>query len=87
VLPLRAGNFLTGRAELVDKDELFPTGAVYRIGAYTGGFTHDIAHLWNAVETGVGANFTAYSVPSAIQRYYGTHPFAVNVYLRLRLKP
>jgi len=87
VLPLRGGNFLTGRAELVDKDELFPAGAVYRIGAYTGGFTHDIAHLLNAVETGVGANFTAYTFPSIIQHYYGAHPLAVNVYLRLRLKP
>ena len=86
VLPIRGTNFLTGRFEVVDKDELLPTGLPYRIEAYTGGFTHDIAHVFG-LETGIGANLTAYTIPVALKPYYGDHPFAVNVYLRLRLKP
>jgi hypothetical protein len=98
LLPIPGKNFLTGRVELVDKDELFaddPTleaqldgtaGSTFCIGAYTAGLTHDIANLFGAVETGIGANFTAYTVPAAIQPYYGKHPFGASVYLRLRLK-
>jgi len=39
------------------------------------------------VETGIGANFSTYRVPAAIQPFYGAHPVAVNVYLRLRVQP
>ena len=38
------------------------------------------------VETGIGANFTTYTMPDAIKPYYGSHPMSVNMYLRLRLK-
>ena len=99
VLPVPGHNFLTGRIELVDKDELFSddlaleqnldrtAGSTFRIGAYTVGLTHDLAHLFHAVETGIGANVTTYSLPAAIKPYYGDRPFGVNVFLRLRLKP
>jgi hypothetical protein len=87
VLPVRGENFLTGRFELVDKDELFASGIPYRIGAFTTGFTHDVAYLFDKVETGVGANLTAYRVPAAVTAYYGQHPFGFNVYVRFRLKP
>jgi hypothetical protein len=98
VLPVPGRNFLTGRFELVDKDELFAdneeleehldrtAGSTFRIGAYTAGLTHDLPRLVRDVETGIGANFTAYSLPPAIQPYYGGHPYAVSVYLRFRLK-
>jgi hypothetical protein len=96
-LPITRRNFLTGRAELVDKDELFSdrpsleafldrtVGSTFRIGAYTIGYTRDVelSRYW---ETGVGANLTAYSLPGAIQPYYGDHPLGVSVYLRVRLK-
>ncbi len=96
-LPITRRNFLTGRVELVDKDELFSdqpsleelldrtVGSTFRIGAYTIGYTRDVAvsRYW---ETGVGANLTAYTVPGAIQPYYGDHPLGVSVYLRVRLK-
>jgi hypothetical protein len=99
LLPIPGRNFLTGRIELTDKDELFANdpaaedlfdrtvGSTFRIGAYTGGFTHDLANLLGHVETGIGANVTAYSVPAAIRTVYGSHPFSVNVYLRFRLIP
>lgn len=87
VLPVPGRNFLTGRWELVDKDELLATGQVFRIGGYTFGVTHDLPAVIRGVETGIGANATAYSLPASLDRYYGAHPFGVDVYLRLRLKP
>jgi hypothetical protein len=99
VLPIRRRNFLTGRFELVDKDELFsndPTledyldhvaGSTFRIGAYTIGYTRDIAAPFHSLEMGIGANFTAYTLPAAIKPYYGDHPTGFSVFLRLRLKP
>jgi len=77
VLPVPGKNFLTGRSELVDKDELFSdnpeleaqidrtAGSTFRIGAYTAGLTHDLPSLIHGVETGIGANVTTYSLPAA----------------------
>src|SRR5579863_1625310 len=98
VLPVARKNFITGRAELVDKDELFAGqsdieqhldllyGSTFSIGAYTLGYTRDVA-LFRFVETGVGANFTTYSLPDAIKPYYSSHPLGGNIFVRFRLKP
>lgn len=98
LFPVSARNFLTGRIEVVDKDELFSdqpaledqlarsAGSTFRVQAYTLGLTHDLGTFHN-VETGVGANVTNYAIPAAIQPYYGSHPVGVNIYLRLRLNP
>ncbi len=97
VAPYRTRNFVTGRAELVDKDELFldqpdvegfldrTAGSTFRIGAYTLGYTRDIA-VFHHAETGLGFNFTAYTTPPAIKPYYGQHPTAWNIFARVRLK-
>jgi hypothetical protein len=97
-LPVTRKNFVTGRWELVDKDELFADqpaleqqidtlyGSTFRIGAYTGGYTRDF-DLLRDVETGIGVNFTAYTMPGAIKPYYGAHPFGANIFLRVRLRP
>jgi hypothetical protein len=84
VYPLSRRNFLTGRWELVDKDELSVTG-IFRIGAYTAGYTRDIGHLKH-LETGIGANLTTYTLPDTLKPYYGDRPWGVNVFLRLRLR-
>jgi hypothetical protein len=98
VLPIRRKNFITGRIELVDKDELFRDqpdleqrlnsmyGATFRIGAYTIGYTRDV-HVFRDVETGIGANLDMYSLPGAIKPYYGDHPVGGNIFVRFRLKP
>jgi hypothetical protein len=98
VYPFRKKNFLTGRIEFVDKDELFANDhrlehslehtaeSIFRVHAYTFGYTRDIGTFKN-VEVGLGANMTAYTVPSAIKPYYGDSPCGANIYLRLRLKP
>ncbi len=90
--PVSRRNFLTGRAESVDKDELFANhpeiepGRAFRIGAYTAGYTRDVG-AYKSLVAGVGANITAYTTPSALKPYYGDHPWGVNVYVRFRLKP
>ena len=103
VLPIARKNFVTGRVELVDKDELFAGqpeieehldvlyGSTFRVGAYTIGYTRDVSLFHSAlsrfVETGIGANFTGYSLPSAIKPYYGNHPVGGNIFVRFRLRP
>ena len=96
-LPIRGKNFITGRIELVDKDELFagqPSielqldrnyGSTFRVGAYIIGYTRDI-DTFPGFETGIGANIETYSLPSAIKPYYGNHPVGGNIFLRIRLK-
>ncbi len=86
VVPISKRNFLTGRIELADKDELFvPIPGTFRIGAYTLGYTRDV-ELFSHVETGIGANFSLYSLPDAIKPYYGARPLGGNIFIRLRLK-
>ncbi len=97
VLPVGSRNFITGRAELVDKDELFSAqpeiqeqlaitaGSTFRVGSYTIGYTRDIS-VFDRIETGIGFNFSAYSLPSAIKPYYGDRPVGGNIFIRFRLK-
>jgi hypothetical protein len=84
VAPFRQKNYLTGRFELVDKDELSVPGT-HRIHAYTAGYTRDIVTFQHAL-VGLGANVSGYAIPSELHRAYGEHPWGVNIYLRLRLK-
>ena len=84
VAPVRRANFVTGRFEVVDKDELGLPAA--RIQAYTAGYTRDLGAPLKHVQAGIGANFTAYAVPDAVRPYYGAHPWGVNVYARFRLR-
>jgi len=90
-------NYVTGRFELVDKDELFndqpairehldqTAGSTFRIAAYTFGYTRDVILVpW--LVTGIGGNFTVYGVPEAIRPYYGQHPAGFLFFLRARLK-
>jgi hypothetical protein len=98
VIPFREKNFITGRYEWSQRDELFAgdpalatqiaasTGAeIFNVNAYTIGYTRDIGTFSN-VETGLGANLSLYGIPDAIKPYYGDHPLGVNVYLRIRLR-
>ncbi|HZS51529.1 MAG TPA: hypothetical protein VFA54_11745, partial [Bryobacterales bacterium] len=96
VYQFRHTNYLTGRVEMVDKDELFQAqpqlrdrleetaGSTFRIIPYTLGYTRDVS-LLPGLTTGFGANVTLYRVPAVIQRYYGEHPVSVIFYMRVRL--
>ena len=97
VVRFREKNYVTGRAELVDRDELFvnqpaiqqhlaaTVGTTFRSGAFTAGYTRDV-RLVPHVVTGIGGNVTLYNVPSAIQPYYGEHPAAFYLFLRFRIE-
>jgi hypothetical protein len=79
-------NYAYTRLELVDKDELFPSAPVhpaYRIGAYTFGGARDLVQNRTG-QIGVGADLTFYSKPGALDRFYGTNPVSVHVFLRFR---
>ena len=99
VVPFRRRNFVTGRFEWSQRDELFDnnlelaervtqsTGRhAFDVSAFTAGYTRDVPLLRN-VETGVGANATAYVIPGSLTPYYGDHPWGVNAFIRVRLKP
>ncbi len=87
VARFRKSNYLTGRIEVDDKDELSTGTQALRgtIGAYTLGYTRDVARL-PGLGAAVGANFTSYSMASDVHKVYGQHPVSVMVFLRLRLR-
>jgi hypothetical protein len=76
-------NYVSGRAEVVDKDELAISNGVYRVRALTIGYSRDIVKT-GFVAGAVGANVTAYSMPSGIKPYYGSNPHSFYVFLRVR---
>jgi hypothetical protein len=89
VVPVRRKNFVTGRFEWSQRDELFehehgPAHA-FAVSAFTAGYTRDVALIRN-VQTGLGVNATAYAIDDALKPYYGSAPWGVNVFLRVRLK-
>lgn len=99
VTPVGRKNFITGRFEWSQRDELFEydhelaheiehrTGkSAFNVAAYTAGYTRDVSLIRNA-QTGIGANFTLYGIDAALEPFYGNRPWGVNLFLRVRLKP
>ena len=90
VLQFQERNYVTGRAEVVDKDELFADQAVpaaiassvFRIKALTIGYSRDLL-MTRSLVGAVGANITGYSTPSAIKPYYGS-PHSFYLFMRFR---
>ena len=88
-------NYLTGRFEFVDKDELFVDSEdpyvlandlenqVFKIKAFTAGYSRNF-DLIKGFETGFGGNVTLYAKPSVLDPVYGKHPTGVYFYFRLR---
>jgi hypothetical protein len=82
----KSRNYAFSRMELVDKDELFPNNPLlpsFRIGAYTLGEVRDLvqSRLW---QLAVGADFTFYSKPTALDSAYGQNPVSFQIFLRVR---
>ena len=74
-------NFVTGRAEIVDK-ELFANETV-RIKALTVGYSRDVIKTASFAGA-LGANVTAYSIPDSIKPDYGSSPHSIYFFIRLR---
>jgi len=95
VTPAGRKNLITGRIEWSQRDELFAANPSIAatlprwidITAFTGGYTRELSN-WRSADLGIGANFTGYRVEniSAISSVYGTRPWAMSVYVRVRLK-
>jgi hypothetical protein len=99
VLPIARKNYLTGRFEWSQRDELFADQPAlestlprwFDISAYTGGYTRNIGR-WRDADFGLGANATAYGADGALSHpplsaIYGDHPWGASIYLRVRLNP
>jgi len=98
VVPVSRKNLFTGRFEWSQRDELFddepqlasqithvthqPT---FVVNAVTLGYTREL-NLFRNVQTGVGANVSSYVIDQALKPFYGSHPWGINIYLRLRLR-
>jgi hypothetical protein len=93
-LRFRNLSYLWGRIENVDRTNVLLLGGkaepegfqehfLARVQAYTMGFDRDI-HLIPQFETALGAQFTLYRAPAALEPIYGAHPRGVVLLLRLR---
>jgi Cu/Ag efflux protein CusF len=91
VLQFAGRNYVTGRAEIVDKDELFAGQNVpadierglFRVKALTIGYSRDVLTT-QSLAGALGVNVTAYAIPAAIKPYYGSSPHSFYLFLRLR---
>ena len=84
VARFRSLNYVTGRLEVVDKDEL-PLAGQFRVGAYTAGYTRDF-NMGPRIAAGLGMNFTSYNMAAALHQIYGARPVAVLVFVRFKLR-
>jgi hypothetical protein len=99
VVPVRRRNFVTGRFEWSQRDELFEYDhdlahdivertqkRAFNVSAFIVGYTRDVDLVRN-VQSGIGVNVTAYAIDSALKPYYGDRPWGMSVFVRFRLKP
>ncbi len=78
-----------GRAERVEKDELFEEGAplhadAFAVGKLTLGYRYDFAR-WKRSVWGAGAAASAYVLPAALRPAYGREPVSFMLFVRARL--
>jgi hypothetical protein len=59
-------------------------GAHSNVVTLTVGAVHDLAII-HGFETGVGADFTVYHVPAALEAAYGSHPISLHLFVRVRV--
>jgi hypothetical protein len=56
-----------------------------RVQAYTFGYDRELGHVRH-ISTALGAQFTAYGVPTTLSRTYGSHPYGAVVFVRVRAR-
>jgi hypothetical protein len=80
VLQFGRRNYLTGRGEIVDKDEIeIPA----RIKALTLGYSRDVLTS-HSLAGAAGGNVTVYAFPRRLEPLYGNSPHSLYVFLRVR---
>jgi hypothetical protein len=98
VVPLARKNFITGRFEWSQRDELFEndhhlgerlereTGQhAFNVAGFTAGYTRDV-DVFRNVQTGIGANVTVFKIDKALKPSYGDVPVGVQFFIRVRLR-
>jgi hypothetical protein len=74
--------------ELLLGETALPVGFVERyftrVQAYTFGYDRELGHVRH-ISTAVGAQFTAYGVPATLGSTYGSQPFGVVAFFRVRV--
>lgn len=78
-----------GRAERVEKNELFAHGtpfedAVFAVGKLSLGYRCDFAR-WRRSQWGVGGVASAYALPAALRGAYGRAPVSFMLFVRAKL--
>jgi hypothetical protein len=76
----RSNELLHGANPLPAGFEERPLG---HVAAYTLGYDHDV-DLIPRLRTALGAQVTTYGVPERFESLYGSHPYSVSVFVRLR---
>jgi hypothetical protein len=73
--------------ELIIREKPIPQGfreePIGRVQAYTFGYDHDFDVIPHAASA-IGAQFTAYGVADALKPIYSSHPFGVELFVRIR---
>lgn len=75
-------NYVTGRFEHVDKDEL-EHDEVFTINALTLGYTKDLYRTTHILG-GIGGNVTFYDIPNELKAHYGSSPRSYIAFVRVR---
>lgn len=78
-----------GRAEYVQKDELFEHGdpfhgEVFDVGKLTAGYIFDFAN-WQKVRFGVGGSGSIFIIPDRLESAYGDTPLSFLLFIRAKL--
>jgi hypothetical protein len=88
LIPVTKKNFLTGRFEWSQRDELFPDdhdAHAFDVVAYTGGYTRELGAL-RTLRSAIGFNLTGYQIAQGLRPIYGNHPMGVSMFVRFRLQ-
>lgn len=88
VVPFRNGNYVTGRLEWSQRDELLGEtegpGEAFDVTAGTIGYTRDLENNFLG-SAAIGTNVTKYWVEPALHERYDPNPWGATVFIRLRL--
>lgn len=84
-----SANYVSGRIELVDKNELFiedhgsDHSKIYRVAAYTLGYTRGLRSV-KGLQAALGTSLSLYTLPRELHKFYGEKPASLTIFFRFR---
>jgi hypothetical protein len=87
-LRLRGSHTLFGRAESIQKDELFPEGHSnegkrYLVHKLSLGYIYDFPK-WRSLRAGLGGMGSVHFLPHSLKEFYGETPLSLSLFARLK---